>query len=74
MGPYHGSDHLLVSGQERATAYQEVGEEYLAAGKYLRGAVASFVRDPVEGLVKFGWPRYNASGESHFSLSSGEGD
>ena len=29
----------------------------------LRDAVASFVRDPVDGLTGFGWPRYNVPGE-----------
>lgn len=45
------------------TAYEDLGGELVKAGVYLRGAVAAFVRDPVGGLGRFGWPEYDIDGE-----------
>jgi hypothetical protein len=64
LRPYHGSDLTLILGKARATAWQDVGADVEKAGRYIRNAVASFVRDPIHGLESFGWPRYNVSGES----------
>ncbi|KAH6680802.1 carboxylesterase family protein [Halenospora varia] len=58
MRPYHGADIMLVFKMERRAAWDEVGEEVLRAGRYLRNAVAAFVRDPNNGLKEFGWPKY----------------
>jgi hypothetical protein len=30
-----------------------------AIGAYMRGAWAAFAKDPVNGLVSYGWPRYS---------------
>ncbi|KAH8672755.1 Alpha/Beta hydrolase protein [Tricladium varicosporioides] len=59
MRPYHGADIMLVFKMERRAAWDEVGEEVLRAGVYIRNAVAAFVRDPGEGLRGFGWPKYS---------------
>ena len=60
---YHGSDIALILGLEREFAYQELGEETQKAARYLRTAIATFVNDPVEGLAKFGWPKYSGQGQ-----------
>lgn len=52
--PFHGADRTLILGDVRVTEYQDVGAEIEMAGRYLRDAVASFVRDPVDGLTGFG--------------------
>lgn len=62
MRPYHGSDNALMLNQIGFFAYEDLGPEIVKAGVYLRNAMASFVRDPVDGLTNFGWPRYYASG------------
>lgn len=69
MRPYHGSDNVLMLNQVELFAYEDLGSEVIKAGIYLRNAMASFVRDPVEGLTKFGWPRYDANGECSFRSS-----
>lgn len=61
MRPYHGSDIELILGQARPAAYQDLGMEIDKAARYIQNAVASFVRDPVNGLSEFGWPKYNVS-------------
>jgi carboxylesterase type B len=69
LRPYHGSDLELVFKKGREDAYQDFGGEIKKAGRYLRDAVAAFVRDPKGGLVGFGWPRYEVGGEFMFSFA-----
>lgn len=68
LRPYHGSDLELVFKKGREDAYQDFGEEIKKAGRYLRDAVAAFVRGPEGNLVEFGWPRYEVGGEFMFSF------
>jgi len=72
MRPYHGSDLELVLAQARGNAYQDMGSEIEKAGLYIRNAVASFVRDPVEGLTSFGWPRYDYTSSTLVKLFGDE--
>jgi len=72
MRPYHGSDLELVLGQARGNAYQDVGPDIERAGVYIRNAVASFVRDPVNGLTSFGWPRYDSTASTLVRLFGDE--
>jgi carboxylesterase type B len=65
--PFHGSDLTLVLGDVRSAAYQDVGPEVQKAGQYLMDAIASFVRDPADGLTRVGWPRYDVSGKLRIS-------
>lgn len=67
--PFHAADIMLFFGQHLDAAYQEVDGRIEKAAKYLRGAVAAFVRNPEGGLEKFGWPRYNPSGMCSNSAS-----
>ncbi|MCJ1247028.1 hypothetical protein MMC30_004239 [Trapelia coarctata] len=60
---YHGADIFLFFFAERYLAYEEAGTEVVAAGVYLRGAVASFVRGGGRGLEGWGWPRYTGEGK-----------
>lgn len=71
MRAYHGSDLALFFQTEQRYAYQELGPEIEKAGSYLRGAVASFVRDPEEGLTQFGWPKYTGEGKRSDVLRAG---
>ena len=63
MRAYHAADVYLMFGGERYVAWQEVGENVLKAGRYLRDAMSAFVKDPEGGLEGFGWERYNGSGK-----------
>lgn len=40
-----------------------------AIGAYLRGAWAAFARDPVNGLVAYGWPRYSTDASTLVRLA-----
>ena len=35
--------------------------EQISIGKYMRGAWATFAKDPTNGLTGYGWPRYNVT-------------
>ena len=74
MRAYHAADTHLLFGSEKngALTWQDPGPDVLAAGRYYRGAVASFVRDPVAGLRGFGWPRYTGEGKTLVSLFKGQ--
>lgn len=61
---YHGSDNAILFEAEKLYAYQELTQAIEQAGEYLRDAVACFVRDPVDGLARFGWPKYTGEGMS----------
>ena len=39
------------------------------AQKYLQEAVASFTKDPIQGLEDFGWPKYNPNCEQPTQLN-----
>lgn len=65
---YHGEDSLLLFGSEKYYAYQDPGPNVLRAGEYYRNAVAAFVRDPRDGLARYGWPKYNGTGQTLVNL------
>lgn len=64
-GAYHASEVLPVFdtvkvGNEGA----EISGDLVRLGIYLRGMMGMFARDPAEGLVKYGWPKYDVKGET----------
>ena len=61
-GAYHAADVYIMFGGAKYMAWQELGSNVIKAGSYMQDAVASFVRDPNEGLAKMGWPKYDGSG------------
>ncbi|KAF2761786.1 carboxylesterase family protein [Pseudovirgaria hyperparasitica] len=69
---YHGSDNNLIFSGEQLFAWEEPSKEALEAGRYLRAAIAAFVRDPVNGLERFGWPRYTGEGKTLVRLFSNQ--
>jgi Carboxylesterase family len=63
MQPYHGSDLTLILGQEELKQYEDPSPALVEAGKYMRNAIASFVKDPHHGLASLGWKQYAEDGE-----------
>ncbi|GJN78875.1 hypothetical protein PLIIFM63780_002386 [Purpureocillium lilacinum] len=60
-GAYHESEvrpmfDTVVQDQIPST------KEEIALGKYLRQTWAAFAKDPVHGLERYNWPRYNPNG------------
>lgn len=39
--------------------------------RYYQGAWVAFAKDPVGGLVDYGWPEYEAEGETLVKLGNG---
>ena len=74
MRAYHAADTLLLFGSEKngALTWQDPGPIVLEAGRCYRGAVAAFVRDPADGLTKYGWPKYAAQALTLMNLVKGQ--
>jgi cholinesterase len=60
-GAYHSSEIPLLFGTSADTGRDTPSEVLLA--KNMRHAWAEFAKDPVNGLVKLGWPVYNQTSE-----------
>ena len=60
-GAYHSSEIPLLFGTTEDTGKDTPSETKLA--RNMRHAWAEFAKDPVNGLVKLGWPVYNQNGE-----------
>lgn len=43
--------------------------EQVSIGNYMRGAWATFAKDPTNGLTNYGWPRYNTSQDTLIRLA-----
>ncbi|OBT44866.1 hypothetical protein VE00_05016 [Pseudogymnoascus sp. WSF 3629] len=64
-GAYHASEVLPIFGTvEAGSGGAEVSGDLVRMGIYLRGMMGMFARDPAEGLVKYGWPKYDVKGET----------
>lgn len=62
---YHASEVLPVFDTvEAGDGGAEVSGDLVRLGIYLRGMMGMFARDPAEGLVKYGWPKYGLEGET----------
>lgn len=59
-GAYHESEIALLFGNVDQDEIANTVEEN-AIGRYMRGAWAAFAKDPVHGLLGYGWPRYVAN-------------
>ena len=62
---FHGEDAMLLLGDldDEAQWWGEVTDEMREGARYLRSAVAAFVRDPVDGLEEeLSWKAYEGGG------------
>lgn len=62
LGAYHSSDIPMIFGTSDLRGPDSAAE--MAISKYYQTAWAEFAKDPVGGLVRYGWPGYNPEGES----------
>ncbi|KAG8160571.1 hypothetical protein KVR01_010107 [Diaporthe batatas] len=67
-GAYHGSDVEMVFGTAQDVSLVENSEHEDAVSAYVMGAWASFARDPAKGLLDYGWPAYDATGNTLVQL------
>ncbi|KFY14064.1 hypothetical protein V492_02876 [Pseudogymnoascus sp. VKM F-4246] len=64
-GAYHASEVLpLFDTVKSGSGGGEESGDLVRLGIYLRGAFGMFARNPAEGLVKYGWPKYDVKGET----------
>ena len=68
-GAYHGSDLEMIFGNDQQVSGipSSVPEEETTT--LMQHAWATFADDPVSGLTKFGWPRYNPENDSLIRLA-----
>ncbi|POS69592.1 carboxylesterase, partial [Diaporthe helianthi] len=68
-GAYHGSDVEMVFGTGQHVSLVANSEHEDAVSAYMMGAWAAFARDPAQGLLDYGWPAYNATGNTLVQLA-----
>ncbi|KAF2010253.1 alpha/beta-hydrolase [Aaosphaeria arxii CBS 175.79] len=66
LGAYHSSELPIIFNTSNLLGPNTDNE--LATVEYLQGAWLSFVRDPENGLINYGWPLYNETTESLVQL------
>lgn len=69
LGAYHSSDIPMVFGTSDLRGPDTPAEA--ATSKYYQAAWIAFVRDPVNGLTKYGWPLYNPNATTLVKLGNG---
>jgi carboxylesterase type B len=68
-GAYHGTElHMLLGGSEDASGLPATQEQKDTARLFQR-AVAVFADDPVNGLTRIGWPRFDPETESWVEIA-----
>lgn len=66
LGAYHSSDIPMIFGTSDLRGPDTAAEA--ATSKYYQTAWATFAKDPVGGLVKYGWPTYSPEGQTLVEL------
>ncbi|KIJ50906.1 hypothetical protein M422DRAFT_244855, partial [Sphaerobolus stellatus SS14] len=56
---FHSSEIPIVFGTYNLSPFGPPTSAEITLSSYVQGAWVAFARDPVNGLVNFGWPRYN---------------
>ncbi|KAF8521203.1 carboxylesterase [Hysterangium stoloniferum] len=68
---YHASEIPIVFGTYNSSAFSPAATAAeISLSKYVQSAWVAFARDPTNGLVNFGWPKYNPSTASVARLGS----
>jgi cholinesterase len=72
VGAYHGEDVFIELGGFKAfNSSSNPSPAELAAAKFFQNMLATFIRDPSEGLTKqYGWPTYNPNEATLIELFS----
>ncbi|KAE8359425.1 Alpha/Beta hydrolase protein [Aspergillus caelatus] len=70
-GAYHGIDLPMVFGTASKISGIADSETEREFARYMASAWAAFARDPVAGLSRFGWPRYDENEETLVGLAYG---
>ncbi|KAE8403801.1 Alpha/Beta hydrolase protein [Aspergillus pseudonomiae] len=70
-GAYHGIDLPMVFGTASKISGIADSKTEREFARYMASAWAAFAGDPVHGLSRFGWPRYDESGETLVGLAYG---
>ncbi|KAJ5256911.1 Carboxylesterase type B [Penicillium angulare] len=68
-GAYHVSDVAMILGNTARISGLPDNQTEIEISRYMASAWVAFASDPYDGLEKFGWPKYNASGEFVFFLN-----
>ncbi|KAK7182507.1 hypothetical protein DPSP01_010666 [Paraphaeosphaeria sporulosa] len=69
LGAYHSADIPMVFGTSDLRGPDTELEK--ATSKYYQDAWIAFAKDPVNGLVKYGWPKYDPNAETLVKLGNG---
>ncbi|KAG8630268.1 hypothetical protein KVT40_001887 [Elsinoe batatas] len=68
-GAYHGSDLQMLFGASEDVSGLPESEPQKQTKALVQSAWVAFADDPVNGLTKFGWPRYDRSSASAIQIA-----
>ncbi|GAB7354517.1 hypothetical protein MBLNU459_g4983t2 [Dothideomycetes sp. NU459] len=71
-GAYHGSDLDMIFGTSEDVSGLPESANELRTQKYMMHAWATFAENPVSGLKKLGWPKYERNGKTLVQLALNE--
>ncbi|KAE8319099.1 Alpha/Beta hydrolase protein [Aspergillus transmontanensis] len=71
-GAYHGIDLPMVFGTASKISEIADSEKEREFARYMASAWVAFAADPVDGLSRFGWPRYDENEETLVGLAYGD--
>jgi carboxylesterase type B len=72
LGAYHSADIPMIFGTSDLRGADTELEK--ATSKYYQDAWVAFAKDPVNGLVKYGWPKYDPGAETLVKLGNGSAE
>ncbi|KAF8576377.1 carboxylesterase [Ramaria rubella] len=68
---YHSSEIPIVFGTYNSSTFSVAPTAVeIALSQYVQGAWVAFARDPINGLIDFGWPTYNPASSSIAQLGN----
>jgi carboxylesterase type B len=66
---FHGSEIPLIFGTYNHSGQVPTPREIILS-KFIQTAWVSFARDPAQGLVDLGWPRYSSTGAGYAEIGN----
>jgi carboxylesterase type B len=66
---FHGSEIPLIFGTYNHSGLVPTHREIFLS-KFIQTAWVSFARDPAQGLVDLGWPRYSSTGAGYVQIGN----
>lgn len=72
LGVFHSSEIGLVFGTYNQSTIANATTQEVLFSKQMQGGWVAFAKDPVNGLIEYGWPQYQANGTTLIQLGKND--